>query len=115
MAVGGAGRGSYFFTNCFGKQVTFNTYSTFLKGGGGTHPLNLAGTGNWQLNSALQGVNSGNAVALVVVGPGTVNLVGAPASGVTYVGTYGNVTVNGGTLQLGAANAIGNGNRLVLT
>lgn len=102
-------------TNDSANPVTFNSDVFFLMGGGGAHTLSLGGTGDWQLNSSFQAQNSGSSLALAVRGSGTVNLVGAATPTITYLGTYGNVTVSSGTLRLGAANAIGNGNTLVLT
>jgi len=102
-------------TNNSANPVTFASDVFYIMGGGGAHTLSLGGTGDWQVNSSLQAQNSGGSQALAVRGSGTVNLVGAATPFVTYLGTYGNVTVSGGTLRLGAANAIGNGNTLILT
>ncbi len=103
-------------TNNSANTVTFNTDVIYVMGGGGSHTLLLAGTGNWQVNSSLQPINSAG-LGLTVAGPGTVNLLGSPtaAPGVSYIGTYGNVTVSGGTLQLQSATGIGSGNTLIMT
>ncbi|TAL04376.1 MAG: hypothetical protein EPO07_05185 [Verrucomicrobia bacterium] len=115
LALAGIGTGEvHRGTNDSANTVTLNSEVYYVMGGGGAHTLLLAGTGNWAVNSSLQAQNSGSSLGLNVSGSGTVSLVGAAVAGVTYSGSYGNVTVNSGTLRLGAGNAIGTGNTLVL-
>ena len=117
IALAGAGNGAvHNFTNNSANPVTFNTDVFWVMGGGGSHTLLMAGTGAFNFNVTFQ-PNNAAALGLNIAGPGQVNLVGAPttASGITTPGTYGSVTVSGGTLSLGAAGALGIGNSLVLT
>ena len=106
----GTGNGTvHAWTNNSANTVTLGSDIFFLMGGGGAHTLALSGTNNWLLNSSFQAQNSGSTLALTINGSGTVNLVGTPTPTVTYLGSYGSLTVNSGTLQLGGASAIGNG------
>jgi autotransporter-associated beta strand protein len=116
IALAGAGTGTvHTFTNYSTvNPVTFNNDVYFVMGGGGAHTMALAGPGNYTLNNTFQAQNSGSSLALTVNGPGTVSLVNNPNPSVTYQGTFGNVTLNAGTLQLAANNALGNGNTLVI-
>jgi autotransporter-associated beta strand protein len=114
IALAGRGNGEvHSCTNNSANTATFNSEVYFLMGGGGSHTLALAGTGNWALSNSFQPQN-GAAMGLTVNGPGTTTLVGTPTPGVSFSGTYGNVQVNAGTLALAAANAIGTGNTLVM-
>jgi fibronectin-binding autotransporter adhesin len=116
LPIAPAGRGNgeiHNFTNNSANPVTFNSETYLVMGGGGTHTLLFAGPGTFNLNSSLQAQNSGAGGALNVSGA-TVNLVGAPAPGIVYAGTYGTVTLSAGTLALAAPSAIGVGNTIVL-
>jgi autotransporter-associated beta strand protein len=95
-----------------GSTVTFNSETYFIMGGGGSHTLAFYGPGNSYVNSSWQSFNNAN-LNLTVGGPGTVTVVGtAPLAG--YAGTYGNVAVNGGTLAVAGAKALGSGNTVTL-
>lgn len=116
IALAGRGNGEvHNFTNNSANPVTFNTDCYWVMGGGGSHTLLLAGTGDFNLNVTIQ-PNNAAGLALTVAGPGAVNYVGAPptGAGITTPGTYGQVTLSGGVLRLGAPNALGIGNTLVI-
>lgn len=116
IALAGRGNGEvHNFTNNSANPVNFNTDVYWVMGGGGAHTMLLAGTGDFNVNVTFQPQNSA-VLGLTVSGPGKVNLVGAPNSaGIVTPGTFGSVTLNGGTLSLGAADAVGIGNTIVLT
>ncbi|MDR3459764.1 MAG: autotransporter-associated beta strand repeat-containing protein [Verrucomicrobiae bacterium] len=109
LAFGAGGNGStHGWTNNSANPVTINTNCYFLMGGGGSHTLNLAGAGSFILNNTIQAQNGAN-LNLTVNGSGTVTLAGTPTPGISYSGTFAATVLNGGTLQLAGANALGTG------
>lgn len=86
------------FTNNSSNVATFGSNITYFSATGSTRTLAFAGTGNWQVDSAL-GVSSGGFL-VTKSGTGTLTLNGAN----TY--TKG-TTISVGTIKLGNATALG--------
>jgi autotransporter-associated beta strand protein len=104
-AINGGGNGVVCdVTNNSADAVTFNSEVTWVMGGGGSHPFQCNGSGNWIFNTSIQANNAGASMSLVVAGPGSVTLTGNPANNVNP-GNTAPVTLAGGTLILGGGSA----------
>lgn len=108
LALAGIGNGAvHGWTNNSANPVTINTNVYYVMGGGGSHTLSLAGSGNFILKNSIQAQNSGGNLNLSVNGSGTVTLVGTPSPGISFAGTYSTTVLNTGTLKLADAGALG--------
>jgi len=114
-AINGGGNGVVCdVTNNSTSAVTFNSEVTWVMGGGGSHPFQCNGTGDWIFNTSVQANNSGASMSLVVAGPGRVILNGTTPLN-TPAGNTANITLAGGTLILGGANALAGSATFVIT
>ena len=114
-AINGGGNGVVCdVTNNSANAVTFNSEITWVMGGGGSHPFQCNGTGDWIFNTSIQANNSGASMSLVVAGPGRVILNGTTPLN-TPAGNTAPVTLAGGTLVLGGANALAGSSTFILT
>ncbi len=108
----GVGNGAiHSWTNNSANPVTIHTNVYFVMGGGGTHMLNLAGTGNFIFNNTIQ-PNNGAGLNLTANGPGSVTVMGTYTPSVTWASgsAYSQTILNGGTLICGGNNSIGTNN-----
>jgi autotransporter-associated beta strand protein len=112
IALGAGGNGAvHGWTNNSANLVTINTNVYFVMGGGGTHTLITAGTGNFIFNNTIQ-PNNGAGLNLTVSGPGSTTVMGIYTPGITWAAgsAYAQTILNGGTLICGGNNAIGTNN-----
>lgn len=114
IGLGRAGGETHYFTNSSSSVATFNSDAYFFSGGGGTHGMVFNGSGNWNIFSQLQAQNSGSSEAMVINGPGAVVYAPTNAPGISYLGSFSGITVNGGIFKIGNSAALTNAGSLVV-
>ncbi len=118
VTLGGAGGQTHTWTNQSANTATVNSDVNFGVGGGGTHTLALAGSGNWQINKAFAPLANG--LNLLKIGTGTATLnAGATLTGNntnsylpgTALGPFlvreGNLVFNGDTYSITGEAVVG--------
>ena len=92
------------FTNNSANAATLGSGLTFASGGGTARTLTFGGSGDWIVNVNLNSDNNGNNTGLVKNGAGTLTLDASQ----TFA-DVGGITINAGTLALGASGRLGGG------
>ncbi len=118
VTLGGAGGQTHTWTNQSANTATVNSDVNFGVGGGGTHTLSLAGSGNWQINKAFAPLANG--LNLLKIGTGTATLnAGATLTGNNtnsylpgsalgpFLVREGNLVFNGGTYSITGEAVVG--------
>jgi autotransporter-associated beta strand protein len=94
---------THYFVNNSAGTVTIGPKVTWTMGGGGTHTLNLEGTGNFAISNYLHNVNTSGQVDIRKNNAGTLIL--DPTGGKWTTGAIGTTTVNSNRLIIGGIEA----------